>query len=215
MSESENASNFDRLITHRAEIADFVNSFTSERVQRSAFAAVVSSLGLDVPAGAQSERRAPARQPAREESPVDPGNDSGGDAAEASADGGASRRRRNGRSGAKRSFTIPKGLNFAPEGEQSLESFIEEKQPRNNDEKNLVACFYLDRMMHETVDTEHVLAAYQGAKWSAPAHPHTSLQSTASKHGWLDTADMKAIKVVWQGENYLGRMPTEPKKKTS
>ena len=215
MSENGTANNFDRLLAHRVEIAEFVNSFTSERVQRSAFAAVVSSLGLEMPLGTPAERRAPARPLVREEPPAEPGADSAGEAAEASAEGGASRRRRNGRSGAKRSYTIPKGLNFAPDGEQSLESFIEEKQPRNQDEKNLVACFYLARMMHETVDTEHVLAVYQAAKWIAPSQPNTSLQKTASKYGWLDTADMKAIKVVWQGENYIGRMPIETKKKSS
>lgn len=42
----ENSDNFDRLLANRTKIAEFVNSFTSERVQRKAFEAVVSSLGL-------------------------------------------------------------------------------------------------------------------------------------------------------------------------
>lgn len=207
----ENSDNFDRLLANRQQIAEFVNSFTSERVQRKAFEAIVCSLGLaneDSPETAPVERLHVVPPPANEPLPTE-------DAAAGEAESASPSRRRRTKTGAKKTYTIPKGLNWAPDGAPSLETFIEEKQPRNNDEKNLLSCFYLSHMMGLSVDTEHVLAVYQAAKWDAPAHPHTSLQATASKHAWIDTADMKDIKVVWQGENYVNsKMPVEPKTKT-
>ncbi len=210
----ENGDNFHRLLENRSEIAEFVNSFTSERVQRRAFEAVVCSLGLADQNAAEEASPVERLHIIQQPDPADAGSseDEAGDANTSSS----TQRRRRSRNGSKKSktFAVPRGLNFAPEGHPSLEAFVEEKQPRNQYEKNLVACFYLAEMMGLTVDTEHVLAVYQAVKeWDPPAHPHTSLQNTASKHGWIDTADMKNIKVVWQGDNYVrNKMPVEPKK---
>lgn len=204
----ENSDNFDRLLANRSEIAEFVNSFTSERVQRKAFEAVVCSLGLadgGVPETPNVERLHIVH-PEPEKPDEEPAGEGSSD-----ADGSTARRRRS-KSSAKKSFSVPRGLNWAPEGHPTLETFAEQKRPRNNHEKNLLACYYLSHMMGLTVDTEHVLAVYQAAAWDAPAHPHTSLQGTASQHRWIDTAEMKNIKVVWQGENYLtSKMPVEAK----
>lgn len=200
--------NFERLLTHRDEIAKFVNSFTSERVQRKAFEAVVSTLGLADRATPDKSIMEPSGNVAPKPKPpvVEEGPEDATD-----GDGATTRRRR--KTNTKKSFSVPRGLNWAPDGHPTLEAFVEEKQPRNNHEKNLLACYFLTHMMGIKVDTEHVLAVYQAAKWNAPAHPQTSLQGTASQHGWIDTADMKEIKVVWQGENYLqNKMPTEAKK---
>ena len=68
----EKSDNFDRLLTHRAQIAEFVNSFTSDRVQRKAFEAIVCSLGLSSRSAATPTPR--SRTPRRSVSSGCPGD---------------------------------------------------------------------------------------------------------------------------------------------
>jgi len=205
--------NFDRLIANRAEIADFVNSFTSERVQRKAFAAVVCSLGLS-DSDASTSHIEPLHlvqnlpdslqlQEPTDDEPID-------------LESGSNQRRRRGRNGSKKTFTVPRGLNFAPEGHQSLEQFVAQKEPRTHPEKFLVACHYLQNMMSiPDVEIGHILAVYRAAEWKAPAHPDSALRAAASHTDWIDTSNTKSIKVVWKGENHLAKMPIASKKESS
>jgi hypothetical protein len=211
--ETPTGDTFDRLLAHRGEIAEFVNSFESERVQRKAFSAVVCSLGLSTDETADPALAEPLRL-VREE----PGAEADQESTEESvtADPGAASRRRRGRSASKKTFTVPRGLNFAPEGHLTLEQFVAEKQPRNMDEKFLVACYYLSNMMSVAdVEIGQILAVFQAAEWSAPAHPDAAVRAAASRTGWIDTANTKSIKVVWKGENYVTtKMPADSKKKS-
>jgi hypothetical protein len=111
---------------------------------------------------------------------------------------------------AKKNFTVPRDLNFAPEGKPSLADFVAEKRPRNIDEKNLLACYYLREMLGiEEISIGHVLAVYKAAGWNAPGQPDTQLRNTAARLSWIDTANMKDIKVVWGGEHHVEtKMPT-------
>lgn len=206
----ESIDNFDRLLANRSEIAEFVNSFTSERVQRKAFEAVVCSLGLGDNVAAPTpgvERLHIVKQD------VEPEQEQADPDETREAEPSSTRRRRS-RGSAKKTFTVTRGLNFAPEGKPSLEQFAADKQPRTMDEKNLVACYYLSNMMGmQDVDTGDVLAVYQAAEWAFPSQPDVALRKTASRLGWIDTADSKSIKVVWKGENYLtSKMPADSKK---
>ncbi|GAB2679414.1 hypothetical protein [Kribbella swartbergensis] len=211
--ETPTGDTFDRLLARRGEIAEFVNSFASERVQRKAFAAIVCSLGLAADDTADPVLAEPLRL-VREE----PGAEADQEGTEESvtADSGAASRRRRGRSASKKTFTVPRGLNFAPEGHPTLEQFVAEKQPRNMDEKVLVACYYLSNMMGVAdVEIGQILAVFQAAEWNAPAHPDNSVRAAASRTGWIDTANTKSIKVVWKGENYVTtKMPADSKKKS-
>lgn len=121
---------FERLLENSSEITTFVNSFTSEKVQVRAFAAVVGSLGLS-----EAEQRSTV-PPLHlvQEAPEEPQLQED-DAEPVRTDStGSTPRKRRSRSGAKKTFTVPRDLNFAPEGHPSLEEFVAEKQPRNNDE---------------------------------------------------------------------------------
>lgn len=213
-----NEDTFDRLLAALPQIAEAVNTFASEEVQRSVFAALVQALRIeDAPRPASPSPAAPPLAPpvTHLDSPVTEAEGDSGQDQNKSESPARTGRRRNGRS--KRSFAVQKGLNFAPDGNPSLEEFVAQKSPRNLDERNLVACYYLSEMMNlDAIDVSHVLAVYQAIEaWKASTHPDTSLQSTASKYGWIDTSDMKDIKVVWKGSNYIAsKMPskTEAKK---
>lgn len=203
---------FERLLDNSSEITEFVNSFTSEKVQVRAFAALVGSLGLSEDA-IQASPVQPLRV-VREPDTDDQGRDSNDEEQPTRTDASDSPRKKRSRSGTKKTYTVPRGLNFAPDGHLSLEQFAAEKQPRTNDEKSLVACYYLSNMMGiEDVAIGHILAVFQAAEWNAPAHPDSALRGCAHRTGWIDTANTKSIKVVWKGENYIvNKMPTEPKK---
>lgn len=205
---------FDRLLANRVEIAEFVNSFASDKVQRMAFQVLAGSLGLaEVAApGDPMADLAPAEASGSgdEAEPAKTENDSTGEAT-----GGPRRRKTRGSS--KKTFTVPRGLNFAPDGKPTFDSFIADKQPRNNHEKFLVACYYLSETMEvAAVDVSHILAAFQAAKWQPPAHPDSAIRSTASLHGWLDTSNTKSIQVVWAGKNFVeNQMPSNSTRKKS
>jgi hypothetical protein len=201
---------FDRLIKAMPRITEAVNAFTSEQVQRSAFDVLVRALGID-----RIDESVPAMAPSPPAAADAPPVDEAGQNSVATS--GVRSRTSRGRSKNKRSYTIPKHLNFAPDGQPSLEDFVAEKSPRNMDERNLAACYYLSDVMGiDSVDVGHVLAVYQAAGWRAPAQPDTSLQLTASKLSWLDTHDMRTIKVVWQGLNHLkSKMPVKQDKKAA
>lgn len=212
--------NFARLLDNREQIAEFVNSFTSERVQRKAFEAVVGSLGLAAPESVISAPTVERLHIVKQGDAASPEPDTTDEvttsqsAADAETDVPTQpARRRRAKAGAKRSFSIKKGLNFAPEGQPSLESFAEQKKPRNAYERSLAACYYLSEHMGLKADVEHVLAVFHAVDWPMPADPVNTLQKTASIELWIDTSDMTDIKVLWDGLNHLkNKMPAEPKK---
>lgn len=184
---------YERLIAEMPRIAEVVNAFTSESVQKSAYDALVSAIGAPVaPVLHTVDTSSQADQdpkPTPEES--------------------KGRRRRSGKA-AKRTFSPTKGLVFAPVGKPTLANYITEKAPKTQSEFNLVACYYLSEMMGvEAVDVNHVLAVYREAGRKSPSDPINSLQVTASRTAWIDTENMSDIKVLWAGENRLDAMPVE------
>lgn len=201
MTNAPSSNDFERLLQAMPAMADAVNAFSSEDVQRAAFDALVSAIGIkptvpDVnPPGAADV----GSEAAITEKP---------EVAKRAKTAAGSRSR----STTKRTYSVARGLNFAPDGAPSLAQFVKEKAPVNQDERNLVACYYISEHMSETVDLSKVLAVYQASDWPAPSHPNTSLQKTASAKGWIDTANMDDIKVVWAGTNHVAKLPSKTQK---
>ena len=114
-----------------------------------------------------------------------------------------------------RSWQAAKDINFWPTDKQSLPDFAAEKQTTIIHEKNLVVVYYLEEVLGiSPIDVSQVLAGYQACGWKAPADPDNSLSVTASKKGWLNTSDRKALSVTHKGRQaVLFDMPS--KKATS
>lgn len=51
----------------------------------------------------------------------------------------------------KDNFQINKDLNLSPRETQSLKDFVEEKQPKSNIEFNVVAIYYLERILKRQI----------------------------------------------------------------
>lgn len=194
---------YNRLIEEMPRIAEVVNTFSSELVQKSAYDALIAAIGAPIAPVLHAVDNSTI--PAATEK-VDP--------AETVDEETKGRRRRVRSTGPKKTFTPTKDLNFAPDGKPTLAAFVAEKDPRGQHERNLVACYYLSEVMGiENVDVNNVLAVYRAAGWEASSSPDVSLRKTASAKSWIDTSVSSSIKVVWAGDEYItSKMPSQAKK---
>ena len=65
-----------------------------------------------------------------------------------------------------------------------------------------------------SIEVGHVVAAYDESGWRSPIDPDNSLRKTSCQKRWLDTSDMKAIKVLIAGRNVIQHdMPVKRVKK--
>ncbi|MGW6200754.1 hypothetical protein ACWF0M_31725 [Kribbella sp. NPDC055110] len=201
--------NFDRLLKALPEIATAVNGFDSKEVQEQAFAALINSLGVS-PVDVRSDRSQSGAGAGGRDKPEEPAAENGAPATEPTKKAAKSKKA----PAAKRYSPTP-NLNFAPEGKQSLDEFIVEKEPTTNHEKCLLAVYYLcDVMDRKICNTNDVLAVFLHADWDKPSHPDTTLQATKSVHHWIETSDMEKITVQWAGTKYISdKMPKQPKAK--
>lgn len=215
---------FQELLAVMPDIAEAVNTFNSEAAQLKALKALIQTArnGSDRPALTTTAAVAsppPTEQPpavmelqSTSAIPALPPAPNGGEETVSEAESVTKKPRK---ASTKKNITIVRGLNFAPDGKQSLADFVAEKQPRTMYEKNLVACYYLESVMGvEGITVGHVLAVYLACNWTPPSQPDTTLRNTAAAKDWIDTSDSKNIRVVWGGLHHIqSRMPTpDPKK---
>lgn len=114
--------------------------------------------------------------------------------------GGGAKKPRAKRTSKPSNVTVDKNLDTAPSGKQSWKEFAAEKKPTNQNDRNLLAVYWLkETVEHEKVNTSKVLTLYLDADWRAPSDPKNSLQVTASQTGLIDTSDMDDIKVAPRG----------------
>lgn len=199
---------FDRLLDALPKIAEAVNQFQSAQVQEQAFEALVLALGL-------AEPSAPALlSPSPDDSMTGAVN---GDTGEAETKNGitatpARRRRRR----PPASVSATREIDFRPAGSQAFRDFAAEKDPQTQDEKNVVAVFYLEQILKlSSLSAGDVLAAYRDCKWKEPANMANSLAATASRKHWLDTSNSAAIRTTPHGRNQVEHdMPAKKPAKT-
>ncbi|TCC52138.1 hypothetical protein E0H73_40080 [Kribbella pittospori] len=200
--------NFDRLLKALPEIATAVNGFDSKEVQEQAFAALINSLGVRPADVASIGSRGGAGSGGEK-----PGDPADGPATEDGVP--AKKAAKPKKAPSTKRYSPTPNLNFAPQGKQSLDELIADKQPTTNHEKCLLAVYYLcDVMDRKTCNTNDVLAVFLHADWDKPSHPDTTLQATKSVHHWIETSDMDKITVQWAGTKYISdKMPKQPKAK--
>lgn len=117
-----------------------------------------------------------------------------------SGNGGGAKKSRAKRASKSPSVSVDKNLDTSPSGKQSWKDFAAEKKPTNQNDRNLLAVYWLkETAEHEKVNTSKVLTLYLDVDWRAPADPKNSLQVTASQTGLIDTSDMDDIKVAPRG----------------
>ena len=109
---------------------------------------------------------------------------------------------------------IDKTLDMYPAGAKSFEDFVAEKGPADNQYEHNVAAIYW--LAHEAgispITTNQVFTCYRKVGWKLPNDLRNSLQLTAHRKGWLDTAEMDDLKIMPPGINFVERdLPRPPK----
>jgi hypothetical protein len=204
---------FDRLLSAMPRIAEAVNGFASQENQRIAAHALMklamNAVGLLDEPPPHGEPNLSVVPPLPDDRPEDHGDAAVG----ASADQPTVARRRTRKPAAKKSWRA-RDLNFRPEGKPSLREVDAEKKPKNLNERNAVAVYYLEDILAIAgIDAGHVLAAYAECEWRVPADMENCLMVTSCRKDWLNTSDMKAIRLTNKGRNLvLFDLPSGSKK---
>ena len=154
----------------------------------------------------------------------DDGEDGHGDGDGASGKSDKRRRRakpRKGKAKAKRqggktrrqSVGLVKDLSLRPKGKKSFPDFIKEKKPTSQHDKHAVCVYWLTQEAGHKATPEAVNTCHQGVDWKRPADLRAALRLTASKKGWIDTADSADIKITTSGEDHVRYDLPKPAKK--
>ncbi len=98
---------------------------------------------------------------------------------------------------------LVKDLNLRPSGETTFKQFVQDKNPSSNQEKCLVAAYYLKQKLKKKTDVDSIYTCFKDAKWRVPSNLENTLCVVAVQKGWLDTTDSNAITIPTLGENYI------------
>ncbi|WP_294289088.1 hypothetical protein [uncultured Sphingomonas sp.] len=185
------------LLSHMDEIANAVNRFESEEVQKSAFAALVAAFE-----GVQGPR--PSKAPSSAEAP--PSDEISDKSDDTQSDSVPKKRRRkiNGSSG--RSSVVPvRDLDLRPTGKTAFVDFIAEKKPKDNQERYAVAVYYLEHILElQPVTSGHVAAVFkQTAHWRESGNISSGLRVTARRKNTINTSDLNDLHTTPHGRNFI------------
>jgi hypothetical protein len=192
---------FEELLSAMPRIAEAVNVFKSEENQRTALSTLLRALGHSDEPPSHADSAEPSLSVVRSldlGQPEEPGAEAG--APSAAATGPAGGRRRSRKKPALRALDI----DLHPEGKISVREFAAQKAPSGNFEMNVAAVFYLQEILGlVAIEAGHVLTVFNECGWRVPSDPVNSLNKTASVKKWLDTSDMKAIRLTFSGRNHV------------
>ena len=99
--------------------------------------------------------------------------------------------------------SLVKDLNLKPSSKKAFDQFIKDKQPTSNQEKCLVAGYYLKYILSRKIDVNSVYTCFKFARWRVPADLENTLCVIAVQKGWLDTSNRSDIQIPTLGENYI------------
>ena len=104
----------------------------------------------------------------------------------------------------KTTLSIVKNLNLSPKGKKAFKDFIQDKQPKSDQEKCTVSVYHMQSNLElENIDVNHIFTCYKIGNWRVPADLPGTLKVTASQKGWLDTSNGNNIKTTTLGENLV------------
>ena len=193
------------LLEAMPRIAEVVNKFKSEEVQKLAFQHLIGSTRCDPSdprLNTENPRRRPATRPKKRSSEQSPS-----DGLEASP----------GKKVRKKGAVAPtfiKDLNLRPSKKKSLTQFVEEKKPANNQQLHVVIVYYLEKILRTSgISPSHVYTCLKELKERVPNDLWATLRVTANKTNGLNTGKRDDIKITVSGENLVDHdLPPKLKK---
>lgn len=185
----------DALLNRIEKIAKAVNSFSSDAVQQRAFDTLIAAFDSDL---------APSKSAPPPNAPTVPTADAQPAQTEKKRGGGSSKKKRE-TPAAKSAPKIIRDLNLRPAGKPSFDDFVAEKQPRDNQEKFLVAIYYLEQIAGiQPVSDAHVGTVFRmTGGWREPGNLGSGLRMTAHRKNTIDTSDLEDLKTTPHGRNFV------------
>jgi hypothetical protein len=192
----------DVLLTRMSAIAESVNAFNSKAVQHEAFSALIAAFegkhhGVKHRTGTEPEH------PAQGETLTPPKPATG--TAKAKRASKASRSE----------WGMVKELDLNPVGKASFQNFIEEKNPRSNEDKYPIVVYYLSTVLEiPKITISHIGSIFRLTKsWKEPTNLAGGLGVASSRKGTIDTSSYEDIKITPAGRNFVEHELPRPKAK--
>lgn len=185
----------DALLSRIDKIAKAVNSFSSDAVQQRVFDTLIAAFDSELgPAKTTQPPRAPTGQSTADAQSQQTG----------AKRSGSSRKRREAPA-AKGPPKLIRDLNLRPAGKPSFDDFVAEKQPRDNQEKFLLAIYYLEQMAGiQPVTDAHVGTVFRMTSgWREPGNLGSGLRMTAHRKNTIDTSNLEDLKTTPHGRNFV------------
>jgi len=186
----------ENLLEAMPRIAEVVNKFKSEEVQKLAFQHFMESLGIEEhPSHGQ---KAPTRikrtaSDRKRRTPKEP-----------NPDDGETGQAKKGRKKGVVSPSFVKDLNLRPPKKPSLTDFVAQKSPNSNQQLHIVIVYYLQKTLAiEGISPNHIYTCLKDLKKRVPNDLWATLRVTANKTNGLDTGNREDIKVTVKGENVV------------
>lgn len=194
------------LLAHMDEIANAVNAFKSEDVQKDAFAALVAAfVGSDT----RSSRFVTAAENQDDQTAEEDAVDQDQNTAQP-----PKKRRKSNGTPSKAGVAPVRDLDLRPTGKQSFIDFVTEKSPTSNQEKYAVAVYYLEHILElSPVTAGHVAAVFkQTSHWRESGNIAAGLRVTAARKNTINVSDLNDIKTTAHGRNFVEHdLPGEEK----
>ncbi|MHA6690559.1 hypothetical protein [Devosia sp. A449] len=188
----------DALLARMAEIAEAVNSFSSPDVQRAAFDALLAALG-----GLGNAQGSSPKLEKEDGSTVPQTNASGNFENEEEKKPKRTTTRKN--NGQKKDFKFIRDLDLRPNDKKPFEEFAAEKQPKSNEDKYVVAVYYLQHILElPAVTADHVGSVFRlTSTWREPKDVAAGLRVAGSRKGTIDTSMPANLRVTPTGRNFV------------
>jgi hypothetical protein len=207
------AEDLDALLERMPSIAEAINAFTSEAVQAEAFAALIAAFEGRRHGAPKKPAQEPAEEPGGGSADLD---EAGAGNGENTSKGASAQRRRKAGGNGRVDWAMVHTLNLMPDGKQSFDEFIEEKQPKSNEDKYAVAVYYLQEIMGLSPVTKNEIGTlFRLTKsWKEPAKVLTGLRTTSSRKSTVLATNPEDISITPQGRNFVEHeLPVKPKAK--
>lgn len=195
-------SRLDDLLEQMPRIAEVVNTFESEAVQKQAFETLVAALD-----GKAAPSRPSDTSPAKTES--------------SASSGKPAPRRRTKAAPKRKGQSVNPGeavreIDLRPDGKTSFADFVAEKQPKDNQEKYAVVVYWLEHIYElQPITIAHVAAIFRlFREWKEPKDIAKGVEMAGRRKGTVDWSDMNNLATTPTGRNFVDHdLPRQPKAK--
>jgi hypothetical protein len=191
----------DALLARMDAIAKAANAFSSETLQKEAFAAMIAAFeGRRLTAQQDPAPHVPP-EPHRSE-PVHP---EATDTQQHIPAGEKAAKTKKPSKDVRFEWKMVKDLDLHPKGKPSFDEFVEDKKPSSNEDKYVVVVYYLKEILGTQSATIHqVGTVFRLMKtWKVPTDVANGLRVAAYRKGTLDTTNYEDIKLTPAGLNFV------------